>query len=97
MGMVDPQAVNQSRLELEEDIEDKVRRCGERVVKVPWWNGLGLSGEPTLDWIVEKKVVCKDGVHLEKNACSLSAVALYHRMTEGEMGDLGVKRRKFSC
>jgi hypothetical protein len=36
MGDLDPQVIHGSRLELEVDVMDEVRRVGEQVVKLDW-------------------------------------------------------------
>ena len=96
MTSVDPQVVQQSRLELEEDISDEVRRSGERVVRLHWWSPLGAYAEPTLEWIRERRVVSEDGVHLDPKKRALVAAFLYRRLAEGEMTELDAKRRKLS-
>jgi len=49
MSDMDCQVINQSRIDLEEDVEEEIRRTGEQVLKVDWWEFANLGGEPKVD------------------------------------------------
>ena len=93
MSDLDPQVIQSSRMDLEEDIGDEIRRAGEKVQKVHWWSVYGLQMEPSLSWIKEKGVVSNDGVHMSKKSRELVAGLLYRRVTEVE-SETGVSKRR---
>ncbi len=49
---------------------------------VEWYNLLGWEGEPGLEELLKKDVVCVDGVHLTNKANSFAAVSLCCRIAE---------------
>jgi hypothetical protein len=49
---------------------------------VEWYNLLGWEGEPGLEELLKKDVVCVNGVHLTNIANSFAAVSLCCRIAE---------------
>ena len=96
MGDLDPQVIQTSRLDLEEDISDEIRRAGEKVHKVFWWAGLGIQMEPSTAWIRERGVVSNDGVHLVQKYNGLVAGLLFRRLVEEEVEDEGAAKKRRS-
>ena len=94
MGDLDPQVIQTSRLDLEDDISDEIRRAGEKVHKVFWWSGLGIQMEPSTAWIKERGVVSKDGVHLVQKYNGLVAGLLFRRLVEEEVEDEGAAKKR---
>jgi len=91
----DPLVINNCRKELDRELMNKF--VGERMeVKVPdWWEMVGLTGEPTLKEMVEKKLVSGDNVHLSAEANRNAAVFLCRRLLITEEDQFpGSKRRR---
>jgi hypothetical protein len=64
---------------------------------VHWFETLGMSAEPQLREILDRKVVSGDGVHLSVEANRSAAVYLCRRFLVGEMEDFpeGKRRRLY--
>ena len=88
MTSLDPQVIQTSRLDLEEDITDEIRRVGEKVSKLFWWSGLGLQMEPSLEWIRERGVVGRDGVHMVPRYIGQVAGILSRRLGEEDVEEV---------
>ena len=88
MTSLDPQVIQTSRLDLEEDITDEIRRVGEKVSKLLWWSGLGLQMEPSLEWIRERGVVGRDGVHMVPRYIGQVAGLLCRRLGEEDVEEV---------
>jgi len=96
MGDLDPQVIHGSRLDLEGDVMDEVRRVGEQVVKLDWYMGCGLDREPTLEWIRQKNVVGSDGVHMTSELLVPLAGLIFRRLIDAGMEEPLEKRRRAS-
>jgi len=96
MGDLDPQVIHGSRLDLEVDVMDEVRRVGEQVVKLDWFMGCGIDREPTLDWIRQRNVVGGDGVHMKPDMLVPLAGLIFHRLVEVRAEEPLEKRRRAS-
>lgn len=94
MTEVDPQVIHRSRLDLEEDIVDELRRSEVSVVRWCWWEALGCGEEPSLDWVRHRRVVCGDGVHLNRDVCELVAGHLLRRLEDGDLEEMEQPVRK---
>jgi hypothetical protein len=97
MSGEDPLVINNSRKELDREVENLLLRVGEDVKIVHWFETLGMSAEPQLREIVDKKVVSGDGVHLSVEANRSAAVYLCRRFLVGELEDFpeGKRRRLY--
>jgi hypothetical protein len=62
---------------------DIVEKLGVEVVE--WYNLLGWEGEPGLEELTKKDVVCGDVLHLTNKANSFAAVSLCCRIAEVEL------------
>jgi hypothetical protein len=77
------------RREVDREIREEVREKGLKVRVLEWWKVLKLEGEGTVSEVVDKGVVCGDGVHLTHAMNKSAAVFLCHRMLEtGEDEDM---------
>ena len=56
------------------------------MVRVEWWSAFGLQYNPSLEWIIEKRMVSEDGVHMTRSCLERIAGALLRRLTEREAG-----------
>jgi hypothetical protein len=79
----DPLVINNSRKELDREVENQLLRGGIDVKVVHWYEMLGMNAEPQLKEIIEKRVVSEDGVHLSiesnKSAAVFCAVGFWKR------------------
>jgi hypothetical protein len=79
MSGEDPLVINNSRKELDREIENLLLRVGEDVKIVHWFETLGMSAEPQLREICDRKVLSGDGVHLSVESNRSAAVYLCRR------------------
>jgi len=93
----DPLVINNSRKELDREVENQLLRGGSDVKVVHWYEMLGMSAEPQLKEICEKRIVCEDRVHLSIDSNKSAAVFLCRRFLDGEMLEFpeGKRRRLF--
>jgi hypothetical protein len=93
----DPLVINNSRKELDREVENQLLRGGCEVKVVHWYEMLGMSAESQLKEICEKRIVSEDGVHLSIDSNKSAAVFLCRRFLDGEMLEFpeGKRRRLF--
>ena len=88
MTELDAQVIQGSRMDLEADILDEVRRVGETVTAINWFTGIGMDSEPTVEWLRRNGVVSMDCVHMSKKYAGQIARFVYCRLvgmeTDGE-------------
>ena len=65
------------------------RRIGEEFECWDWHEVLGMKNEPTLREIRERRVVSRDGVHLEKSWNRRAAAQICCRIAEGAVMVVG--------
>jgi len=64
MAAEDPQVINRSRKDLDRAIVSKMVGEKVEVTVVDWYKMFGMTGEPTLKDIIDKKIISSDNVHL---------------------------------
>ena len=96
MSDLDSQVIQGSRVDLEADILDKVRRTGETVVVMEWFSGMGMECEPSVEWIRKSGVVSSDCVHMSKKFAGPLARCVYRRLVGMEMDGERSKRLRMS-
>ena len=89
----DPQVIDRSRRDMEEEVASEFRRLRESVRRVKWWEAIGLESEPNLETIRRRQVVGEDGVHMNTVDMKRVAALFCKKLTESEEEPVS-KRRK---
>jgi hypothetical protein len=95
MCVEDSQVIDRSRRDMEEEVAAEFRRIGERVIRLKWWEALGMESDPNLENIKRRRVVGSDGVHMNTADMRRVAAQLCRRVT-GSEGEPDWKRRRQS-